>query len=94
MAVARTMAMDSEVALIGFARNGTKHSDAFVLINIGKNDQRVAVKVRGCGGKHFDAYRTSDGEYRFLSLGELTLNRDDVLDYTAPGRSATAFYVR
>ena len=92
MAVARTMAMDSEVALIAFGRNGTKHSDAFVLVNISKWDKRVAVRVHGCGGKHFDVYRTADEEDRFRALGRMTLSAEDVLDYAAPARSATAFY--
>jgi len=94
MAIARTMAMDSEIALIGFARNGTEYPDAFVLVNISKWNKRVAVQVRGCGGKQFDACRTSDESDRFQSLGTVTLADDDVLDYTAPARSATAFYAQ
>ncbi len=94
MAVARTMAMDSEIAPIAFSRNGTKHPDAFVLVNISKWDKRVAVKVRGCGGKVLDAYRTSDESDRFQDVGQMTLTPDDVLDYKAPARSATAFYAR
>jgi len=94
MAVARTMAMDSEIAPIGFARNGSKHPDALVLVNISEGDKRVAVKVRGAGTRHFNAYRTSDAEDRFASVGEYILTSEDVLDYTAPARSATAFYAR
>ena len=33
MAVAKVRANDSELALIGFARNGTEHPDAFVVIS-------------------------------------------------------------
>jgi hypothetical protein len=94
MAVAWAMAMDSEVALIGFARNGSKHPDALVLVNIAKGNKRVAVRVKGCGSRSFDAYRTSDAGDRFASVGESMLTSEDVLDYTAPGRSATAFYAR
>jgi hypothetical protein len=94
MAVAKTMAMDSEVALIAFARNGTRHPDAFVLVNIGKKDKRVAVRVRGCESKHFEAYRTSDAEDRFEHIGQLSLSAQDLLDYGAPARSATAFCAR
>jgi len=36
MVVARTMAMDSEIALIGFACNGTDNVDAVVVVNIRK----------------------------------------------------------
>jgi hypothetical protein len=94
MRVARTMAMDSEIAPIAFARNGTKNPDAFVLVNISKWNKRIAVRVRGAESKAFTAYRTADEADRSEALGQVTLTDDDVLDYTAPARSATAFYAR
>ncbi len=94
MTVARTMAMDSEIALIAFARNGTENPDAFVLVNISKWNKRIAVRVRGAESKAFAAYRTADEADRFENLGQVTLTDEDVLDYTAPARSATAFYAR
>jgi O-glycosyl hydrolase len=94
MRAARTMAMDSEIALIAFARNGTENPDAFVLVNISKRNKRVAVCVRGAESKAFTAYRTADEADRFENLGQVTLTDEDVLDYTAPARSATAFYAR
>jgi len=94
MAVARTMAMDSEVAPIGFGGNGTKHPDTLVVVNISKWNRRVAVKVRGSGSRSFDAYRTSDVGDRFKSLGVVTLTDEGVLDHKLPPRSAVAFYGR
>ncbi len=90
MAVARTMAMDSEVAVIAFARNGTKHPDAFTLVNLG-NDKRIAVAVRGSGSDTFAAFRTTDDKDRYESLGRLKL-AGDTLIYEAPGPSATTFF--
>lgn len=94
MAVAWTMAMDSEVAIIGFSRNGTKHPDAFVLVNIGKENKKVGVKLKGSGCKQFDGFRTSDEKDRYASLGEFKLTDDDLLIYEAPARSATTFFAK
>ena len=71
MAVARTMAMDSEIALIGFAANGTKNPDAFVLVNLGKTKQ-VQVTVTGSSAKSFAAFRTTEDEQeRYAAIGDL-----------------------
>ncbi|MBD3377829.1 hypothetical protein GF406_22560 [candidate division KSB1 bacterium] len=94
MGVAHTMAMDSEIAVIGFSRNKTDHPDAFVLINIGKKDRKIAVRVKGSGCKRFNAFRTSDDQDRYISLGEHVLNSDDRILYTAPARSATTFFAQ
>ena len=91
MAVARTMAMDSEIALIAFSQNGTKNPDAFVLVNISKWDKKIAVEVTGTGSKIFEAFRTTDGEDRYLHVGQFTLANGSLV-YNAPARSATTFY--
>jgi hypothetical protein len=93
MAVARTFAMDSEVAVIAFARNGTRHPDAFVLVNIGKDNKRVAVKVLGSGSDTFEGFRTTDERDRYDLVGRLALE-DDTLVYDAPGQSATTFFAQ
>ncbi|MBN2093627.1 hypothetical protein JW964_28660 [candidate division KSB1 bacterium] len=94
MRVAWTMAMDSEIAVIGFSRNGTKHPDAFVLVNIGKDNKKIGVKIKGSGGKLFDGFRTSDEKDQYASLGEFKLTDDDLLIYEAPARSATTFFAK
>jgi O-glycosyl hydrolase len=91
MGVARTMAMDSEIALIGFSKNGTRHPDAFVLVNGGKDDRKVAVAVRGSASRVFEAYRTSDEKDRYAGVGDFSVS-DGLLIYTAPARSATTFF--
>ncbi len=93
MAVARTMAMDSEVAVIAFSSNGTKHPDAFVVVNTGRGDKKISVKVKGSGGQVFDAFRTSDEKDRYASIGTFELS-GDMLVFDAPARSATTFFSR
>ena len=93
MAVARTSALHSEVAVIGFARNGTKHPDAFVLVNLGKDNKQVAVKVLGAGRDTFETFRTSDQQDRYESVGQFSL-KGDVLVYEAPAASVTTFFAK
>ena len=94
MAVAKTMEMDSEIALIAFSRNGTKYPDAFILINIGKEGmKKINVKIAGTPGKTFRAYRTTDKEEQYKPIGEFTLE-NDVLVYEAPRLSATTFFAK
>jgi O-glycosyl hydrolase len=93
MAVARTMAMDSEVAIIGFSRNGTDNPDAFVVVNIGKADKKIGIRVEGGGSKVYHAFRTTDDDSdRYKFIGLYTLDADDLLVYESPARSATTFY--
>ena len=92
MAVARTFAMDSEVAVIAFARNGTKHPDAFTLVNLGK-DKRIAVKVLGSGSDTFEAVRTTDEKDRYEPAGQVKLD-GGTLVYDAPAQSATTFFAK
>lgn len=93
MAVVKTTAMDSEIAVIGFAANATTHSDAFVLINIGReNSKKINVKVTG-GGKTFRACRTTDKEEQYKPIGEFTLE-NDVLVYEVPRLSVTTFFAK
>jgi len=93
MAVARTMAMDSEIAVLGFASNGTKNPDAFVVVNIGK-DKKVNVRVHGCNAKSFTAFRTTeDGKDRYTGVGEFTVSEGAVF-YECLAGSVTTFFAR
>ena len=95
MGVARTTAMDSDIAVIGFARNGTTHPDAFVVINLSKEERKVAVKVRGGGSRSYQGFGTDDeGKRLYAALGVVTLDDRDVLLYTAPARSAATFFAK
>ncbi len=91
MAIARTMAMDSEIAVIGFARNGSQHPDAFVLVNLAKN-KKVAIRVKGSTGRAFTAFRTSgDQKEQYARLGQFSVT-GGVLVYDSPGGSVTTFF--
>lgn len=91
MAVARTMAMDSEIALIGFASNGTKNPNAFVVVNIGKT-QTVCVSIKGSSAKSFAAFRTTEDEKdRYADLGSIAVE-NGVIVYKTPGGSVTTFF--
>jgi len=92
MAVARTFAMDSDVAVIAFARNGTKHPDALVVVNLGK-DKKIAVELRGAGSDAFQVFRTTNDKDRYEHLGR-AVAQDDTIVFDAPGQSATAFFAR
>jgi hypothetical protein len=78
MKVAQASAMDSELSVIAFTSNGTKHPDAFIVTNINKKDQKVKVWIRGSKAKTFEAFRTTkspgsdldDIDEKYLSLGD------------------------
>jgi len=92
MAVAKAFAMDSEVAVIGFSRNGTRHPDAFVVANLGR-DKKVAVKVAGAGSDYFEVFRTTDEKDRYEQVGRATLENDMIV-FNAPAQSATTFFAQ
>jgi len=99
MAVARTSAMDSEVVLIGFAANGTRNPDAFVVINISPVPRKVAVQVKGSRSKNFRAFRTTEKADRctnttydlYKDAGKYEVSNGVVL-YEAPPGSVTTFF--
>jgi hypothetical protein len=88
MAVAKVRSNDSEVALIGFARNGTPHPDAFVAINIGQEAKDLLLETPGSASASFVAYRSSHDE-RYVALGEFAAPG---IAYRAPPRSVTTFF--
>lgn len=89
MAVAQVHANDSAVSLIAFAGNGTKHPDAFVLMNLEEQPLQMRVEVSGSRGA-FDGYRTSPDE-RYAPVGRVRLDAGGFV-YTAPALSATTFF--
>jgi hypothetical protein len=106
MAVVHTAAMDSELALIGFASNGTRHPDAVVVVNFGPNDWRTQLHVKGTEHTRFHAYRTTgsetyelrdtarpldDGTDNFRDLGVFTVE-NGALVFEAPANSVTTFF--
>lgn len=93
MAIARTSAMDSEIALLAFSNNGTRNPDAFVIVNIGPA-KTVNVHLRGTPARSFEAFRTTDDESNlYTPLGVVTL-QDGVLRSETPAGSVTTFFAR
>jgi len=91
MAVARANVMDSEIAVVAFARNGTRNPDAFVVVNIGKK-KTINLHIKGVSAKTFTAFRTSeDQQDKFAPLGTLSVS-DGTLLYEAPSGSVTTFF--
>jgi hypothetical protein len=90
MNVVQTNAMDSEIALIGFAAGDTQHPNAFVLINIAPHATDVAVTLSGTQATSFACYRTTDEKERFQRVAPARV-AGNVLRYSAPARSATTF---
>jgi hypothetical protein len=89
MAVAQVRSNSSDISLIAFARNGTSHPDALVVINISDAAREVSLELTGSGSTSFVAFRTSPAEH-YVPLGKYAIC-DGVLAYTAPGGSVTTF---
>jgi hypothetical protein len=91
MAVARTSAMDSEIAVMAFAANGTQHPDAFVLVNLGSN-KKVNVRVKGSGASVFAAFRTTEDQHeQYTGVGHFPV-KHGALACEVPGGSVTTFF--
>lgn len=89
-AVARVISNDTEIGLIGFAANGTKNTDALVVLNTSQEEKIVDLSFLGTETGTFDVFRTSHDE-KYVSLGVLEAD-NGVVRYTVPAGSATTFY--
>ena len=102
MKVASVTSSDATLRALAFASNGTKHPDAFVIINTDTytrpailNDTRpVEIRLRGSRTTRFLAYRTAGGgREKYVPLGEFIAS-DGALRYDAPQNSVTAFFAQ
>ena len=102
MAVAQTMSMDSQVAVIAFASNGTDNNDAIVVVNWDEVDKKVAVKIRGSQSESFEAFMTTEGDkdeegkligngVNYVDIGEFKA-KDNMIVFDAPKGSVTTFF--
>jgi len=94
MAVAKTMAMDSQIAIVAFARNGTDNPSAFTVANIKDYNTSVSIEVKGGESKVYHAYRTTDNGEQYRDLGTFTLDDSNRLTYEVPARSGTTFFAQ
>jgi len=83
MKVARTFAMNSEIAVIGFSQAKTKNPDAFIVVNLAPGKKNVSVEIHGSKYKEFEAYRTADAEGyeadRYKAIGTFKM-KDGAID--------------
>jgi hypothetical protein len=92
MKVARTMSMDSQVALIAFSSNNTENKDAFIVINWSEEDKKVSVAVSGTSSTKFNTYQTTEDETKLYSpSGNYTLKGGKVV-FDSPKGSVTTFF--
>lgn len=90
-AVCRVLANDSEAVFLGFAANGTRNPDAFILINMSeKENKKMRIEIKGSSSRKFAAYRTSPGE-QYTELGVFEA-KDGDFEYDAPVGSVTTFF--
>jgi len=106
MHVVNTSSMDSQINVIGFSGEGTKHPDSFVLANTGRENMTVKFRVIDSNHEQFQAYRTSgediyeytetalylddDDNDNYRDMGTFTLD-GEYLIYNAPANSVTTF---
>ena len=101
MKVAEATAMDSETAVIAFASNGTGNPDAFIVTNINKDDQKIAISVSGTKATVFEAFRTTkapgsgldETQENYKALGTFEL-KDGMVVFEAPAGSVTTFFAK
>jgi len=90
MAVARAVSTATEIGVIAFSSNGTRHPDAFIVINLDSQPAALSIQVSGSKTTALSAYRTSTEE-QYRALGTHPLE-GGALSYTAPPNSVTTFY--
>jgi hypothetical protein len=90
-AVASVKSSDEDVTLLAFSSNGTKHPDAFVVVNAGQ-PKTVSVQVYGSGTNRFAAFRTVERQQDgYTAIGEFNLT-NGAMEYQSPGGSVTTFF--
>ncbi len=95
MAVAEVRAeAGKDLRVAAFARNGTSHADAFVVINLGEMAHAVEVTVTGTAATRFRAHRTSGdaSAEAFKDVGIVECSADGRLRYTSPPKAVTTFF--
>ena len=90
MAVADVLSTNPDIQLMAFSSNGTKHPDAFAVINLGSRNRDLRIRLTGTKANTFRVYQTAPGD-RYRSMGDLTL-RQGLLEITSPAGSVIGFF--
>ena len=92
MKVARTMSMDSQVALIAFSSNKTANADAFIIVNWSEEDKKISVAVTGTESTEFETFQTTEDESKLYSpSGNYILKAGKIISESPKG-SVTTFF--
>ena len=102
MKIAKTVARNTNINVIGFAGDDTGHPDAFVVLNTrtfdGGNpnfyhegDIHLTIHSKGTDAKTFKAWRTDGKEDFYSYVGEFKPENGS-FEYVAPKGSVTTFY--
>lgn len=95
MKVARTFAMNSEIAVIGFAKAKTDNPDAVIVVNLSEGKKNVSVELKGTKSTEFEAFRTVDAEgyeaNRYKAIGTFRMKDGAVDIEMLPGSVVTFF---
>jgi len=83
---------NEKVELIGFASNGTKYPDAFLVMNISDQEMELEIDVKGTTATSFEASR-STMEEKNMSLGNFKLTNGKLI-YKAPAGSVSTFVAK
>ena len=89
MVIAHVSAMDSEIGLVAFSRNGTHFRDAFIVINLANRKKDLEIDIQGCNTRAFTVFRTSHSEH-YEQL-EVVPMKNSLVYYQAPEGSVTTF---
>ena len=92
MRVAAVKSSDNGIRLLAFASAGTRHPDAFVIVNMTDEKKPARISVAGAKARRFAAWRTTQAE-QYQSLGSFTLAGGS-LSYNLPPRSVTTFFAQ
>ena len=92
MKVARTMSMDSQIALIAFSSNKTENADAFVVVNWSDEDKKVSVAISGTESAEFESFQTTEDESMLYSPSGTYTIREGKMVFDSPKGSVTTFF--
>ena len=93
MYVAQASAAHSQACVFAFAKNTTKHPNAFVVVNASNQEAEFKIEVVGQNGKSYSATRTAAPMEYGKDMGTYQVDGGTIA-YMAPANSVTTFIER
>jgi len=79
-------------AMIAFSSNNMDNTDAFIVVNSGKENKKNSVAVTGTTSTKFDAFQTNEDESKSYSpSGNYSLKEGKII-FDSPKGSVTTFF--